>query len=353
MNKIRYTADEALTIILEPCSDSEMSDLEDSSDDDIEISKKQDSNHIDNQVTTIHFDADIESENTTDVIGCTKNIDTKNMSKFDNHVFRWRSSQLFQLNTEFLGTKFSLPLNVNTLTPLNYFEMFWKHEINKHISDETNLYSVQKTSQSINTTVKENEQFIVMHIYVLCKNAITCNVLGIRNKISSNCRYHFRNNCILIEPEVEQSIDEQVIPAKTKRSGIRQYNPKKPTKWGFKNYVRSGASGFMLFSDNWFSSLQLCLRLKEMGFLVTSTIRSDRIENCSLPTEKDLKKSGRGSHAYKTDVNSNIVITKWFDNKCVHMCSNYVDPKSVCSSQRWHQKEKKFVTINFPEVVRQ
>ena len=27
--------------------------------------------------------------------------------------------------------------------------------------------------------------------------------------------------------------------------GIRQYNPKKPKKWGLKNVVRSGASGMM------------------------------------------------------------------------------------------------------------
>ena len=56
---------------------------------------------------------------------------------------------------------------------------------------------------------------------------------------------HVRNNCITIEPEVDHSIDEQVIPAKTSYSGIRQYNPKKPVKWGFKNFVRSGASGIM------------------------------------------------------------------------------------------------------------
>ena len=54
---------------------------------------------------------------------------------------------------------------------------------------------------------------------------------------------HVRNNCIEIEPEQEHSMDEQIIPAKTKYSGICQYNPKKPVKWGFKNFVRAGSSG--------------------------------------------------------------------------------------------------------------
>ena len=41
------------------------------------------------------------------------------------------------------------------------------------------------------------------------------------------------------------SIDEQLIPAKTTRSGIRQYNPKKPCKWGYKMFLRAGSSGMI------------------------------------------------------------------------------------------------------------
>ena len=54
-----------------------------------------------------------------------------------------------------------------------------------------------------------------------------------------------RSNCLKVIPEENQSIDEQILPTKTKTSGIRQYNPKKPHKWGFKALVRSGISGFM------------------------------------------------------------------------------------------------------------
>ena len=54
-----------------------------------------------------------------------------------------------------------------------------------------------------------------------------------------------RETCTKIEPGVNQSIEEQIIPAKTYHSGIRQNNPKKPKKWGFKNFVRAGESGIM------------------------------------------------------------------------------------------------------------
>ena len=42
---------------------------------------------------------------------------------------------------------------------------------------------------------------------------------------------HVWENCILLEPVIEHSIDEQIISAKTSYSGIGQYNPKKPKKF--------------------------------------------------------------------------------------------------------------------------
>ena len=51
-----------------------------------------------------------------------------------------------------------------------------------------------------------------------------------------------RQNCLKVEQERRHSIDEQIIPAKTKLNSII---PKKTSKWGFKNFVRVGASGMI------------------------------------------------------------------------------------------------------------
>ena len=145
-----------------------------------------------------------------------------------------------------------------------------------------------------------------------------------------------RNRCIEVEPEEYHSVDKQIVPSKTKFSSIRQYNPKKPKKWDFKNLVRAGSSGMMydffiyggkptinngndntdydhlqksaqvvaklcqnlpshknhkLFFDNWFSTLELMLHLKNKGILAVGTIRLNRLAGCSVSSNKDLDKN--------------------------------------------------------------
>ena len=71
-----------------------------------------------------------------------------------------------------------------------------------------------------------------------------------------------RANRLKIEQEKVMSIDEQIIPEKIRRSGIRQYNPKKPVKWGFKMFVRAAQTGmmydFFLYSGKGSSGAENC-----------------------------------------------------------------------------------------------
>ena len=69
--------------------------------------------------------------------------------------------------------------------------------------------------------------------------------------------------------------------------------------------------------------------------------------------EKDLKKEGRGSYDYRTDMGSGLVITKWFDSKCVYMCSTYVSPTETTEVKRWDRSASKYINVQCPEVVRE
>ena len=103
---------------------------------------------------------------------------------------------------------------------------------------------------------------------------------------------------------------------------------------------------FKIFFNNWFSSIPLCLALRD-GYLATATLRADCTKGCPLPAEKDLKKQGRGS-----DANSGISMTNWFDNKCVQMITNYCNPDSVGKVRRWNHQKRQFIETDCPTVVK-
>ena len=201
-----------------------------------------------------------------------------------------------------------------------------------------------------------------------------------------------RKECIKVESEEFHSIDEQIIPCKTKRSKIRQYNPKKPHKWGFKNLVRAGASGLMydfylyagkeevldneftglqkcaiavarlckhlpnhkrhkVYFDNWFTTLLLLQFLKMKGIHAAGTIRMNRIKCCLLQANKDLEKLGRGALDYRTDSNLGLVVAKWLGNKVVLVASNYTGIEPMGAISRWDKSENKHKDIQCPSIV--
>ncbi|KAI8125261.1 PiggyBac transposable element-derived protein 2 [Lucilia cuprina] len=172
-----------------------------------------------------------------------------------------------------------------------------------------------------------------------------------------------------IPQEECQSIDEQILAYKGQHS-LKQYLPMKPHKWGFKMFTRAGVSGiiydftlyigegtcksyglgissdivlylssnmplnqnFKLFFDNWFSSISLMIALKEKGILAVGTIRSNRLKNCTLSSEKELQKRGRGSSDFKYEATHNLIACRWYDNKSVQLLSNYAGTSSPAPS---------------------
>ena len=64
---------------------------------------------------------------------------------------------------------------------------------------------------------------------------------------------------------------------------------------------------YKLCFDNRFTTLDLCLKLKELGILFTTTLRPNRLAQCSLMSEKELKTGGL---------------------ECVHLTSTYCSSES-------------------------
>lgn len=118
-----------------------------------------------------------------------------------------------------------------------------------------------------------------------------------------------------------------MIPTKARTSKIRQYNAKKPHKWGYLNYVLSGSTGFSydfgkhcgppencsdlgvpgnivqrllqtvpnnlnykIFVDNWYTSLPLMATLHQKGFLPLGTIQLNRVPGFDLQKKALMKR---------------------------------------------------------------
>ena len=172
------------------------------------------------------------------------------------HIYRWHKKDTLVGQGEFRG-KFSEPPQTE-MTPYEYFKMFITPEIIGCVVEQTNLYSFQKNHKSINTNVSEISLligiFIKMGVVSLAsykhywarerRYSPVADVMP-RNRVQELLQYlHFvdnnnidkndklvkikpiieavRNACVKVEPEEFHSIDEQIIPSKTKFSSVRQ-----------------------------------------------------------------------------------------------------------------------------------
>ena len=123
-----------------------------------------------------------------------------------------------------------------------------------------------------------------------------------------------------------------MVPFKGK-SGLKQYNPQKPKKWGYELYVLSGIDGlihnFEIYTDaiqpcpiqpdlkasgnivltlfqnvprfkwhklfhNWYTSLDLVKHLHNQGGTAcVGTVRANRLSNCQMTPDSAMKKKVR------------------------------------------------------------
>ena len=97
--------------------------------------------------------------------------------------------------------------------------------------------------------------------------------------------------------------------------------------------------------------LVLLSKLKDWGMYAVGTLRQYRMKGCSLKTENELKKEGRGSFDGAVDLNLRLTVLRWYDNKIVQLGSNYAFTSPAKTVRRWNTKEKKHVDVERPAIV--
>lgn len=203
-----------------------------------------------------------------------------------------------------------------------------------------------------------------------------------------------KKRCNELSIEKNVCVDEQIVPFKGKLS-VKQFMRGKPNPWGIKLFLLCGESGLVydfllyqgsttefdeniqnifglggavivkltlllkkkrhfLYMDNFFTSFNILHALQHNCIYAAGTIRVNRFMKPPFISDKDLKKMGRGtSFEVSTDMpDSNIGLIKWYDNKAVMLGSNFITSGIPDEVKRYDKKEKTYITINRPEIVK-
>ncbi|XP_071051398.1 piggyBac transposable element-derived protein 3-like [Onthophagus taurus] len=231
----------------------------------------------------------------------------RNNTRRDRKNIQW--SEAF-LNVPAESTLFNgnqdLPEEIiNMEEPYDFFKYLLTTEMVKYITEESNLYSVQcRPEKPANITPQEICGFLGISIYMSIiqlpstrsywKSSMAipaiCDVMSCNRFEEIKKFLHFNDNnnqvnqgerhdklykirpflskvrerLLTIPKEEHMAVDEQIIPTKA-RSHLKQYNPKKPHKWGYKVFVLSGVSGFSYDFDIYAGATELPPNQPDLG----------------------------------------------------------------------------------------
>jgi hypothetical protein len=104
-----------------------------------------------------------------------------------------------------------------------------------------------------------------------------------------------------------------------------------------------------VFFDNFFTSYNLLVSLREQQIKATGTVRENRLRNCPLVDTEAMKREERGVFDVKCD--KQVMAVKWHDNQCVTVASNYDSVQPVGTAKRWSSSKKALTDLPQPAVV--
>ncbi|KAG5882208.1 hypothetical protein JTB14_024720 [Gonioctena quinquepunctata] len=100
---------------------------------------------------------------------------------------------------------------------------------------------------------------------------------------------------------------------------------------------------------NWFSSISLMIYLTNVGILPLGTVS---LTGAVMPTEKEMKKKGRGHLVEKIATIDNVDVSiVWFDNKIVSTVSTYAGSEPIGEKIRFFNKEIVHKIVPCPKRV--
>lgn len=106
-----------------------------------------------------------------------------------------------------------------------------------------------------------------------------------------------------------------------------------------------------LYFDNFFTTYFLLQALAHNKILACGTIRINRFANPPLPSDKEIMKKERGC-SFEAISFDHIIVVKWVDNKVVNLASTFPGGGIPDQARRYDKKEKQYIQIDRPEIVK-
>lgn len=107
-----------------------------------------------------------------------------------------------------------------------------------------------------------------------------------------------------------------------------------------------------LYFDNYFTTYNVLEVLAEKNIHAAGTASACRFAKPPFMSDKDMSRKERGNYEEVVSRDGRVVLVKWFDNRSVHMASNFVGVGRTDDVQRWDKKQRTYVNVTRPEVVR-
>nr|XP_020445108.1 piggyBac transposable element-derived protein 3-like [Monopterus albus] len=113
--------------------------------------------------------------------------------------------------------------------------------------------------------------------------------------------------------------------------------------------------GTKVYCNRFFTSIQGAEQMMKKELYMTGTVMKNRVAAAvqKLPTDKAMKKAGRGTSREVSTEDGKLCVVKWNNNKPVLMMSvvHGIQPEDTC--QRWDKKLKQYVAVSRPSIVRE
>ncbi|GBM38923.1 PiggyBac transposable element-derived protein 3 [Araneus ventricosus] len=100
-----------------------------------------------------------------------------------------------------------------------------------------------------------------------------------------------------------------------------------------------------IYMDNFFTSYDLFVSLRDKRFFATGTVRENRIAKCPLKSSKILGKMDRGTSDRKFDTKNEIAAVRWNDNRVVSLITNFEDTRCFTKVERRMKGGKQKVDV--------